>query len=124
MPALTRASRANDSKLTESTPWLRRLAAPAGGYVEPSRTLSPTSTRIGSPMLPIIEKHDPGFKLRDDRKPLYPFSPHATEAHPASRRPSRHLPGTWRLPSEDVSSGPWTDPKKGARLSGKVACKF
>jgi hypothetical protein len=33
-------------------------------YVEPSRTPSSTSTKIGSPMLPIIEKTGPGIRPR------------------------------------------------------------
>src|SRR3990172_5734390 len=111
MPALTRASRANDSKLTESTPWLRRFAAPAGGYVEPSRTLSPTSTRIGSPMLPIIEKHGPGWNTRDDRQPVYPISRYAARLPKASQGPpgrTSHAPDgsppeTTSLPALDRS---------------------
>src|SRR4030067_3720884 len=96
MPARTRASRGKDSKLTESTPWLY----PAGGYVEPSRTLSPTSTRIGSPMLPIIEKHGPG-----------PDSSGMTDGHYTTSRPMTRAPVLaftgLRNPPEVLLEGGW-----------------
>lgn len=41
------------------------------GCVEPSRTLSSTSIRIGSPMLPIIERRGPGLRVRDHSLELY-----------------------------------------------------
>src|SRR3990172_11650096 len=41
------------------------------GCVEPSRTLSPTSTKIGSPMLPIIERFGSGPAAQDHKGVLY-----------------------------------------------------
>ncbi len=56
-----RASRVKRSKLT--TMLL--------GCVEPSRTLSPTSTKIGNPMLPIIERFGRGSNVRGHKPEYY-----------------------------------------------------
>src|SRR3972149_8023560 len=61
MPARMRPSRGNRSK--HKTVLL--------GGVEPSRTLSPTSTKIGSPMLPIIERFGSGPTAHDHNGGLY-----------------------------------------------------
>jgi hypothetical protein len=47
-------------KLTESTPWLRRFAAPRKGVCRAKSHPQPHINKNGSPMLPIIENHGPG----------------------------------------------------------------